>query len=225
MGQMCHFHGPKSSHITLDCNLLKNLMAKKPSAPGQDKKDPSPDGTGKFPEERATLMIFGGSSGYESGQRQKLKTCEVNAIEPAVPQWLRWSKSVISFYRSDYPDHIPYMGRFPPVVDPLICGVRLTKVLMDGGSGLNTLYVKTLNDMKFPRSTVKPTGAPFHKIVPGKMRRLLRQIALDVTFGTLPTFGQRPSPLSSLTSQDRIMPSRSDPATPSSWLILANTSI
>jgi hypothetical protein len=34
------------------------------------------------------------------------------------------------------------------VVDPIIGNTRLTKVLMDGGSGLNIMYAETLDAMK-----------------------------------------------------------------------------
>ena len=54
------------------------------------------------------------------------------------------------------------------MVDPIISMKRLTKVLMDGGNGLNIMYAETLNAMGIDRSCIRPTGAPFHGIVPGK---------------------------------------------------------
>ena len=42
------------------------------------------------------------------------------------------------------------------------------KVLMDGGSGLNIMYAKTLDEMGVDRTNLRPTRAPFHGIVPGK---------------------------------------------------------
>ena len=54
------------------------------------------------------------------------------------------------------------------MVDPIIGIKRLTKILMDGGSGLNIMYAKTLNEMGIDRTHVCPTGAPFHGIVPRK---------------------------------------------------------
>ena len=52
--------------------------------------------------------------------------------------------------------------------DPIIGTKRLTKVLMDGGSGLNIMYTKMLDAMGIDRSRIRPTRAPFHGIVPGK---------------------------------------------------------
>ena len=54
------------------------------------------------------------------------------------------------------------------MVDPIIGMKRLTKVLMDGGNDLNIMYVETLDDMGIDRARIRPTGAPFHGIVPGK---------------------------------------------------------
>lgn len=110
---------------------------------------------------------------------------------------------MVSFDRSDHPDHIPLPGRFPLVVDPLIRGVHLTKVLMDGGSRLNILYVKTLDDMKIPRSEVKPTGAPFHGVSPGKPIKPLGTL----TFGTPAIFRTEILTFELSASQAHTMPS------------------
>jgi hypothetical protein len=39
---------------------------------------------------------------------------------------------------------VPSPEKYPLVVDPVIGNVRLTKVLMDGGSSLNIIYAETL---------------------------------------------------------------------------------
>ena len=54
------------------------------------------------------------------------------------------------------------------MVDPIVGLKQLTKVLMDGGSGLNIMYAKTLDVMGFDRTHLRPTRAPFHGIVPRK---------------------------------------------------------
>ena len=69
------------------------------------------------------------------------------------------------------------------MVDPIISTKWLTKVLMDGGSGLNIMYAETLDAMGVDRARIRPTGAPFRGIVPGKQAILLGQINLPVTFG------------------------------------------
>ena len=69
------------------------------------------------------------------------------------------------------------------MVDPIISMKWLSKVLMDGGSGLNIMYAKTLDAMGISRSRIRSTGAPFHGIVPRKQAVPLGQIDLPVTFG------------------------------------------
>ena len=133
-------------------------------------------------------MIFGGANGYETKRQQKVVAREVNMATPATPQYLKWSEHSISFDRADHPDYVPEPGKFPLVVDPLFRTTRLRKVLMDGGSGLNILYIKTLDDMRIDRSEIKKSGAPFHGVVPGRPARPLGRIALEVTFGTPDNF-------------------------------------
>ena len=69
------------------------------------------------------------------------------------------------------------------MVDPIIGMKRLIKVLMDGGSGLNIIYTKTLDAMGIDRTRIRPTRAPFHGIVPRKQAMPLGQIDLPITFG------------------------------------------
>jgi hypothetical protein len=40
----------------------------------------------------------------------------------------------------DHPDSVPKSGRFSLIVDPLVEMTKLTKALMDAGSGLNLMY-------------------------------------------------------------------------------------
>jgi hypothetical protein len=77
----------------------------------------------------------------------------------------------------------PTSRRYPLIVDPIVGTKRLTKVLMDGGSGLNIMYVETLDAMGIDRSRIQSIGAPFHGFVPGKQAKPLGQIDLPVTFG------------------------------------------
>jgi hypothetical protein len=75
----------------------------------------------------------------------------------------------------------------------LIVGTtRLTKVLMDGDSGLNILYASTLNKMGIPRSSLCPSKAPFYGIMLGKEAVPLERIRLNVTFGQPDNFHKEP---------------------------------
>ena len=54
---------------------------------------------------------------------------------------------------------------------------------MDGGSGLNILYVDTLDAMRIPRSKLHLAGSPFHGVILGAQAYPLGQIDLPVMFG------------------------------------------
>ena len=85
----------------------------------------------------------------------------------AIPSFLRWSKSLITFDQRDHPSHITRPGHYLLIVDPIVRNKRLTKVLMDGGSDLNILYVETLYAMCIPWSELRPVSSPFHGVIPG----------------------------------------------------------
>ena len=46
------------------------------------------------------------------------------------------------------------------VLDPIVDGFHLTRVLMDGGSSLNLLYQDTVRKMGIDPSRIKPTKRP-----------------------------------------------------------------
>ena len=59
-------------------------------------------------------------------------------------------------------------GVYPLVVDPIIVNTRLSKVLMDGGSSLNIIYLETLDLLGIDRGRLQPSAGGFHGVVPGK---------------------------------------------------------
>ena len=107
------------------------------------------DGDG-FPDANESIMIFGGSNVIWSKRQHKVRYREACAAEMAIPSFLSWSESLITFDQRDNPSHVMRPGRYPLVVDPIVHKKRLTKVLMDGGSGPNILYIDTLDAMRIP---------------------------------------------------------------------------
>ena len=103
-------------------------------------------------------------------------------VAPATTTYLKWSKTPITFNQSDHPVHVATPGRQALVVDPVVGGTRLTKVLMDGGSGLNILYAETLQGMGIPMSKLSESNMQFHGVIPGNKAKSHGQIALDVVF-------------------------------------------
>jgi hypothetical protein len=70
------------------------------------------------------------------------------------------------------------------VVDPVIENARFSKVLMDGGSSLNILYVHTLRLLGIGLDQLRPSTMPLHGVAPGKRIQPLGQIDLPIWFGT-----------------------------------------
>ena len=79
----------------------------------------------------------------------------------AVPKYLDWSEHPITFSRADQWADIPYPGRFPLVLDLTIRNVRFKKVLIDGGSALNILFVEALTELGLTKDDVVPVDSPF----------------------------------------------------------------
>jgi hypothetical protein len=107
------------------------------------------------------------------------------SIEPAAPRPLRWSEVPISFSREDQWTSFSELGKFPLVLDPAVAEVRLTKVFIDGGSGLNLIFASTLRKMGLDfTDMLAPGKSPFYGIVPGNAAHPLGMMVLPVTFDT-----------------------------------------
>ena len=142
----------------------------------------SKDGDG-FSDPEECIMIFGVSDAIYSKCQHKVCYREACVAETTVPTFLRWSESPITFDQRDHPSHVVRLGHYPLIVDPIVRKKRLSKVLMDGGSGLNILYVDTLDAMRIPRSELHLVSYPFHDVILGTQAYPLGQIDLLVTFG------------------------------------------
>ena len=66
--------------------------------------------------------------------------------------------------------------------------MRLTKVLMDGGSSLNILYIDTLEAMGIPRACLRASLFPFYGILPGMKAYPVGNIDLPVMFANKANF-------------------------------------
>jgi hypothetical protein len=133
-------------------------------------------------------MIYGGQVANASARHRKQEHWEVYSVRVAAPIYLDWSNKPITFDQGDHPDFVLSLGRYPLVVDPIIVNVRLSKVLMDGGSSLNIIYAETLELLGVDRSEIRAGAIPFHGIAPGKRILPLRPVDLPVCFGTPSNF-------------------------------------
>ena len=76
-------------------------------------------------------------------------------------------------------------GHYPLILGPTIAGMTVPKVLINGGAGLNIIFVDTLKKIGLDfTSLLTPTDVPFYGIVPSKAAMPLGWITPPVTFGT-----------------------------------------
>jgi hypothetical protein len=139
--------------------LIKNYVndTLKPRVADPPKKAAPPPGNddnnagAQYPGEDGMIhMIFSKSPARPSRCHKKLIQREFLNADSVKPSYLKWSEVPITFNRKDHPDHVPQPESYPLVVAPLFKSKRIHKVLMDGGSGINVLYVSMLDDMSIP---------------------------------------------------------------------------
>ena len=85
------------------------------------------------------LCIDGGASLHSSHCQLKKWVREVNTLELVADsrKQLNWSRTPIIFDEEDHPDRTIAVGCLPLLVSPTICNLKVRKMLVDGGAGLN----------------------------------------------------------------------------------------
>ncbi|KAI5005983.1 hypothetical protein ZWY2020_033226 [Hordeum vulgare] len=100
---------------------------------------------------------------------------------------MHWSDKPITWSRVDHPAVMPNPGSYALVLDPTFASKRLTcrfsRVLVDGGSSINILYLDTLLKLGLKETDVLPTSTVFHGIVPRQSCSPIGKIQLDILFG------------------------------------------
>src|SRR4051794_24964666 len=112
-------------------------------------------------------------------------TREVNLAEATMeiaPEYLNWSEQNITFSRADNPPSVPQPGHAALVVEAQIGEYSMSKVFMDGGSGLNLLFASTLRAMNIATSALSTSNTAFHGIIPTEPAYPLGKISLLVVF-------------------------------------------
>jgi hypothetical protein len=146
--ESCPYHQGPVKHTLEECVMLRRYFHKTgPPAEGgtahnNDKKEDHK--AVEFLEVHDCFMIYGGQVANASARHRKQERREVCSVKVAEPVYLDWSNKPITFDQGDHPDRVPSPGKYLLVVDLVVGNVRLTKVLMDGGSNLNIIYAETL---------------------------------------------------------------------------------
>ena len=137
-----------------------------------------------YQEPRDAACIHGGAYALASHGEFKRLSRAVFAAQPSVEEQrpLRWSHVPITFDATDHPDRLAGVGLLPLVVSPIIHNVVVSKMLVDGGAGLNLLSVKLMEKLQLTEELLQPTGS-FQGVNPGTTQPL-GKIVLPVTFGS-----------------------------------------
>jgi ribonuclease HI len=190
--ESCPYHQGPVKHTLEECVMLQRYFHKAgaPAEGGKGHDNDKKEGhkAEEFPEVHDCFMIYGGQVANASARHCKQERREVCSVKVAAPVYLDWSDKPITFDQGDHPNRVPSPGKYPLVVDPIIGHVRLTKVLMDGGSSLNIIYAETLGLLQIDLSAIRADAAPFHEIIPGKRVQPLGQLDLPVCLGTPSNF-------------------------------------
>jgi hypothetical protein len=182
--EKCPWH-LDGNNTTKQCYQLRRALkdTPEPRHPHDKKgKKKTDEGNDDFQEPDKTVNVL--FDELPNRWAQKATRREVMSIEPAVPTPLRWSDVPITFSRVDQWTSFFEPGRFPLVLKPVVAGSKLNKVLIDGGSGLNVLFTKTLKKMNLNIThMLTKSTSPVYSIIPGNAAIPLGSVVLPVTFG------------------------------------------
>ena len=84
---------------------------------------------------------FASNNRRKQALRSLAEVCHVATINP-------WNDTTTTFNASDEPQFRTARAPAALILSPIVDGFWLTKVLMDGGSGLNLIYEETLTKWK-----------------------------------------------------------------------------
>jgi len=156
----CPYQGVhRSTSFLLRARLKENTEESPKDKDDNDKED-------GFPKVKNCFSMFRGRAAHLTMSQRKCKFQEVCVVSTTTPTYLKWSDNAITFDCNDHLKQIPNPESYPLIVDPIIVETHLTKVLMDGGSGLNILYTETLSLMAISKSRLRANTLPFHSVVP-----------------------------------------------------------
>ena len=88
----------------------------------------------------------------------------------------------------DHPTSIRHGGLAALVLDPIIDGYHLTRVLMDGNSSLNLIYQDTIRKMGIDPSRISLSNTTFKGVIPGIEAHCTGSLTLEDVFGSSDNF-------------------------------------
>ena len=138
---------PNGRHTIGNCYTFNDRYTRKDSKEdtkedNQKKDEDNHEDKGFQKSRRTVAVIFSGALDCRSKHQEKLALRTIMTAEPATPRYLNWSQYPIHQWTS-----VGNADHYPLVLDPTIAGMTVTKVLIDGGAGLNIIFLETLRKM------------------------------------------------------------------------------
>ena len=115
------------------------------------------------PRVLTVFETFTSNSKRKRALRDLAEVCQIAAINT-------WNDTTITFNAGDEPKYKTVRAPAALVLSPIVDNFRLTKVLMDGGSGLNLIYEDTLHKMEIDRSRIEQSSTTFKESFSGGRR-------------------------------------------------------
>ena len=111
----CPYHKGGANHKLEDCPMLKKYFDSLGLKKDDQRKDKSDDKGGNkedegFPTVHDYYMIYGGPSTQLTTRQHKREHRQVFAARMAMPQFLNWSSTPITFDHDDHPDRVVAPG-------------------------------------------------------------------------------------------------------------------
>ena len=149
LDRSCQIHGTPekpANHTNRDCWVFKqvgNLIAENNdkglhSDNEEETRPPKNRGQKGFPTQVRTVNMIYATHIPKRERKHALR--DVYAMEPVAPKFNPWSSCPITFDRRDHPTSIRHGGFVALVLDPIVDGFHLTRVLMDVSKKVSVYY-------------------------------------------------------------------------------------
>jgi hypothetical protein len=195
-----------AGHTTRQCSFTRDLERGNHQLPGPPPGLPAEaqgnqnrqlaKAAGDYPEEANVEQYHVFTTQKEDPKDELWFGIEVNAVMPAEPQYIHWSKVSITWGREDHPPLMPRPRGYALVLNPIMFSethtCRFSRVLIDGGSSINLLYRTSMEKLGIPAIQLKPTMLTFHGIMPGHSCTPMGRIQLEVLFGEKDNYRREP---------------------------------
>ena len=129
------------------------------------------------------MCVDSGASLHTSHHQLKQWAREITVAEPSfdAQKPLKWSSTPLIFDAEDHPDRTTAVGCLPLLVSPTIRNLKVNKMLVDGGAGLNLISPVVIKRLQIPYGDLEETGT-FQGVNPGRSQPK-GKVTLPVTFG------------------------------------------